>query len=91
MVDKKKALVQDTSYLYIFSYLTIGSKQVHKQKENRFADPAWLTKKKLLFKIRLRDSEVTPWYFSSNDELSSPSEVREESKEVQESIGKGIF
>ena len=29
--------------------------------------------------------------FSSNDKQSSPSEEREESKEVQESKGKGIF
>ena len=30
-------------------------------------------------------------YFSSNDKQSLPSEEREESKEVQESKGKGIF
>ena len=41
-------------------YLTVGSKEVHKQNENRFADPAWMTKK---FRICLGDGEVTPWYF----------------------------
>ena len=44
------------------------------------------------FRIRLRDSEVNPLaFFSSNDKQSSPSEEREESKEVQESKRKGIF
>ena len=37
-------------------------------------------KKKLWFRIRLRDSEVTLGIFSSNDKQSSPSEEREESK-----------
>ena len=32
----------------LICYLTVGSKQVHKQKENRLADSAWLTKKKTL-------------------------------------------
>ena len=75
----------------LICYLTVGSKQVHKQKENRFADPEKLTKKKLWFRIRLRDSEVTFGIFSSNDKQPSPSEELEESKEVQESKGKGIF
>ena len=45
-------------------YLTVGPKQVHKQKENRFADPARLTKKSSAwFRIRLRDSEVALRYF----------------------------
>ena len=43
----------------LICFLTVGSKQVHKQKENRRADSAWLTKKKPWFRIRLRDSEVT--------------------------------
>ena len=48
----------------LICYLTVGSKQVHKQKENRLADSAWLTKKKKpWFRIRLRDREVTPWHF----------------------------
>ena len=32
----------------LICYLAVGSKQVHKQKENRFADPARLTKKALV-------------------------------------------
>ena len=32
----------------LICYLTVGSKQVHKQKENRLADSAWLTRKKTL-------------------------------------------
>ena len=32
----------------VICYLTVGSRQVHKQKENRFAEPARLTKKKAL-------------------------------------------
>ena len=47
--------------------------------------------KMLWFRIRLGESEVTLWYFSSNDKKPSPSEELEESKEVQESKGKGIF
>ena len=47
----------------LICYLTVESKQVYKQKENRFADPTRLTKKEIWFRIRLRDSEVTLWYF----------------------------
>ena len=48
----------------LICYLTVGSKQVHKQKENRLADSAWLTKKTPGSAwIRLRDSEVSPWHF----------------------------
>ena len=55
----------------LICYLTVGSKQVHKQKENRLADSAWLTKKKPWFRIRLRDREVTPWHFFFQAMISS--------------------
>ena len=76
----------------LICYLTIGSKQVHKQKENRFADQAWLTKKKSSGSRYVLEIARSPLgIFSSNDKQSSPSEEREESKKVQESKGKGIF
>ena len=72
----------------LICYLAVGSKQVHKQRENRFADPAWLTKK-IGYLLEIARSPLG--IFSNNAEQSSPSEEREESKEVQESKGKGIF
>ena len=47
----------------LICYLTVGSKQVHKQKENMFGGPSKVDEKKVWFRIRLRDSEVTLWYF----------------------------
>ena len=75
----------------LICYLTVESKQVHKQKENRFADPTRLTKKSsgsgCVFEIARSSFGI----FSSNDKQPSPSEELEESKEVQEIKGKGIF
>ena len=61
------------------------------KEKKQVCGPNKVDKKELWFRIRLRDSEVTLWYFSSNDKQPSPSEELEESKEVQESKGKGIF
>ena len=76
----------------LICYLAVGSKQVHKQKENRFADPARLTKKKSSGSGYVLEIARSPFgIFSSNDKKPSPSEELEESKEVQESKGKGVF
>ena len=48
----------------LICYLTVGSKQVHKQKENRLADSEWLTKKiKPWFRIRQEIARSPPWHF----------------------------
>ena len=76
----------------LICYLTIGSKRVHKQKENRFADPASLTKKALHGSGYVLEIARSPFgIFSSNDKQPSPSEELEESKQLQESKGKVIF
>ena len=61
-------------------------------KENMFSDPAWLTKKSSGSGYVSERARSPLGIFSSSDKQSSPSEEREESKEVQESKGiKGIF
>ena len=47
----------------LICYLTVGSKQVHKQKEKQARGLSMVDQKKTWFRIRLRDSEVTPWHF----------------------------
>ena len=76
----------------LICYLTVGSKQVHKHTENRFADPARLTKKKSSGSGYVLEIARSPFgIFSSNDKKPSPSEELGESTEVQESKGKTIF
>ena len=75
----------------LICYLTVGSKQVHKQKEIRFADPARLTKKSSGSGYVLEVARSPFGIFCSNNKQPSPSEELEESKEVQESKGKGSF
>ena len=78
----------------LICYLTVGWKQVRKQKENRLGYTASLrlTKKKSSGSGYVLEIARSPFgIFSSNDKKPSPSEELEESKEVQESKGKGIF
>ena len=46
----------------LICYLTVESKQVHKQNK-KVCGPNKADKKELWFRIRLRDSEVTLWFF----------------------------
>ena len=69
----------------------VESKQVHKQKENRFAGPTRLTKKSSGSGCVLEIARSPFGIFSRNDKQPSPSEELEESKSVQEIKGKGIF
>ena len=76
----------------LFCYLTVGSKQVHKQKENMPACGHSKVDRISSGSGYVLEIARPPFgIFSSNDKKPSPSEELEESKEVQESKGKGIF
>ena len=76
----------------LICYLTVGSKQVHKQKEIGSRTQPGGQKKALVQDTSKRQrGHPLALIFSSNDKQSLPSEEREESKEVQESKGKGFF
>ena len=77
----------------LICYLTVGSKQVNKQKENRLAcGLSMVDQKKSPRSGYVSETARSPLgIFSSNDIQSLPPEEREESKEVQGSKGKGIF
>ena len=73
------------------SHLRSDSRIETSSQKKRVCGPNKVDKKEFWCRIGLTDSEVTLWYFSSNDKQPSPSEELEESKEVQESKGKRHF
>ena len=76
----------------LVSYLTVGSKEVHKQnRRKQVCAPSKVDKKRSGSGYVLEIARSPFGIFSSNDKQPSPSEELEESKEVQESKGKGFF